>query len=741
MSIPQQGAGVGSPVFNEPQSAGDIYHPVKALNSQFAGMMVRVVNASKEAGSGDQYRPVSLLRRGSRYAVTTHHKRFDEFLMGSDRILTILKPERGCDMRWAFKQDVASDANGEPQHLHLKGIIKKITSWDVLITKMDEWELRWNSLFDGLSFRLSSGHIGKNGYLLHQPHPTFSEKTGKYPEIICQINFDRMHYGYLLDFGRELSFRRIEEVMGNILTLEQKKGNLSGGEFREPVKLCLFNSFQGVVSPPVKLSRAQVQQLQNHAHAFSRYGCVIGHEHNLYQLLSQSGCDRFLTLLENIPKQVSTVAEEVEGDSIDTSVLLTAIQHYDSAKFMTSLSALNDRVKSTVGLPNLLLEALIRRRPIKEHFPGIIYNGEDNTYEQHRVKLSWDYLLQQTKSDFAAQAVICRELLKHKLFVPLLLGSPHCSGVSFSNPLVCCLLIAHGTRVHLTEYLNLPDCTLLIFATHFRRANLLTADEADIIRHEMLWSLLCDSPDGPVTDPDEIISRLSTLKEILLRYQDLYQRTFNSINLHQMIDELIGIEFYHHFVANNYNDGRAIKEFLEKRLSTRRYSNEKLREYLEHSATFKSSVDNTVITFLGKGYYFPHAASVVRLREHGESQRDWLETFLASPPTFEGFEGREDLPDGHYGLITRIVGQHYYQFPHPNRAQTILAEGIQPFYRQWHGLDHALRTQLATEFLMDEKVLPHFHKPFRELLLKHPQLRELLPIAELYHDAVAEDEH
>ncbi|MGO0307854.1 hypothetical protein ACTL6P_14835 [Endozoicomonas acroporae] len=736
MSIPQQGAGAGSPVFNESQFAGDNYHPVTALNGQFSGMMVRVVNASKEAGSGNQYRPISLLRRGSRYALTTHHKRFDEFLMGSDRVLTILKPARGCDMRWAFKQDVASDANGEPKHLHSKRI-KKMTSWDVLTTKMDEWECRWHSLFDGSPFRLSSGHIGKNGYLLHKAHPTFRTKTGKYPEIICQINFDRMHYGYLLDFGRELSFRRIEEVMGNILTLEQKKGNLSGGEFREPVKLCLFNSFQGVVHSPVTLSRAQVQQLQYHTHAFSRYGSVIGYEHNLYQLLSQSGCERFLKLLANIPQQVSTVAVEFGEENIDINALLTAIEHYDSAKFMTGLSTLDDRVKSPVGLPNLLMEALIRQCPIKEQFPGILYDGADNTYEHRRVKLSWDYLLQQTKSHFAAQAVICRELLKHNLFVPLLSGSPECSGVSHNNPLVCCLLIAHGTRVHLTPPLNLPDCTLLISAKHFRRANLLTADEADIIRHEMLWSLLCQSDDGPVTDPDEIISRLSTLKELLLRYHDNYRRKFGSIHRHQMVDELFGMEFYYRFVVNRSDNGGAVREFLEQRLSPRSYSDEKLRAHLELIATRKSSVSDNVIMFLGKAYCFSIPA-VVRSIEHGANQLAWLEAFLASPPTFEG---RENLPDSRYGSITQVVGQHYYQFPHPYRAQTILAEGIQPFYRKWHGLDHALRTQLATEFLMDQKVLPHFHKPFRELLLKHPQLLELLPIAELYHDAVAEDEH
>ena len=50
-----------------------------------------------------------------------------------------------------------------------------------------------------------------------------------------------------------------------------------------------------------------------------------------------------------------------------------------------------------------------------------------------------------------------------------------------------------------------------------------------------------------------------------------------------------------------------------------------------------------------------------------------------------------------------------------------------------------MRTQLATEFITE--VLPQFHPPFEALLKSQPLLLELLPIAELYHDAVAEDEH
>ncbi|WP_257293851.1 hypothetical protein [Endozoicomonas sp. YOMI1] len=606
------------------------------------------------------------------------------------------------------------------------------------LTKMDnKLQLTKNSLFTGSSFSLSSVQPGENDSLPHEWRISVREEAGKFSGNICQINFDPMHYGYILDFGRELSFRHIEELMGNILKLEQKKDNLSGGEFREPVKLSLFNSYQGVMSPPVQLSRAQVQQLQNHTHAFSRYGCVIGHEQNLYQLLSQSGSDRFLKLLENIPKQVSTVAAEVGEDDIDIQALLTAIEHYDSAEFMTALSALNNGFKSKFGLPNRLLETLIKQYPIKEHFPSYIYDGTGCTYKQRRVELSMDHILKQTKSTFAEQAVICRELLKHKLFVPFLLGSPYHAGISFHNPLVCCLLIAHGTRVHLTHHPVLSDCSLLIFAMHFYRMNLLTVAEVDTVRHEMLWTLLCHSENGPITDPDEIVSRLITVEEELHRYQDLCRR-FDGI--HRQLDELFGLEFYFHFVANESDDGHAIKEFLKKELSTRRYSDEQVREHLEHTSTLTSSKPVNFITeFLGKLYYEVPPAAVVRLRENGECQPDWLETFLTSPPYFKCSEHQSNDKD-RYREITLVAGHYYYQCPHPKRAQTILVEGTKPYYRTLHGLDHALRTQMAIEFLLDDHVLPQFHRPFKELLDNQPQLRELLPIAELYHDAVAEDE-
>ena len=126
---------------------------------------------------------------------------------------------------------------------------------------------------------------------------------------------------------------------------------------------------------------------------------------------------------------------------------------------------------------------------------------------------------------------------------------------------------------------------------------------------------------------------------------------------------------------------------------------------------------------------------VIRLPNRETGQGEWLDEYLTAPPNFVQSELDRI---GHYAAITRIAGWHYYQSLHPARAKVIL-EGGNPGSRKVHGLDHALRTQLATEFLVE--VLPHFHEPFDELLKSQHLLQELLPIAELYHDAVAEDEH
>ncbi|WBA81056.1 hypothetical protein [Endozoicomonas sp. GU-1] len=201
MSIPQAEASIGSSGFHPPPTGGkkEEYNPVAAFG-QFGGMMVRVVNALQAAGSGDQYRPVSLLSPGAQYAIET--RRPDQFGTRPDQVITVLKPAPGCHMLWAYKKDVCSNASGEPCCRFT--YTKKITSWHVLAEKIAESYHRKHSLFS--KSPLTSGHLGVNGYLLHQPSERIIKGAGKYPEILCHINFDRMHYGYLLDFTREFSF-------------------------------------------------------------------------------------------------------------------------------------------------------------------------------------------------------------------------------------------------------------------------------------------------------------------------------------------------------------------------------------------------------------------------------------------------------------------------------------------------------------------------------------------------------
>ena len=127
--------------------------------------------------------------------------------------------------------------------------------------------------------------------------------------------------------------------------------------------------------------------------------------------------------------------------------------------------------------------------------------------------------------------------------------------------------------------------------------------------------------------------------------------------------------------------------------------------------------------------------AVTRAMDGKDKNADWLTALLATPPSFDR---REFARVGRYRAITQTVGQHYYQYHHPNSAQTLATNSVEYVHRQHHGIDHALRTQMATEFLIE--ILPFYHQPFEQLLTTYPDLPELLKIAELYHDAVAEDE-
>lgn len=352
--------------------------------------------------------------------------------------------------------------------------------------------------------------------------------------------------------------------------------------------------------------------------------------------------------------------------------------------------------------------------------------------------------LREIKSAFSTQEVICRGLLKHNLFVPILIDPLN---LNLYNPLLACLLVAHGSRVYFGRDFRVHvsfNLLMLMAARYFGQVNLLTSEEVRIICHEILWAMICYRELDPEhVSPEDRTENTASVDTIRSEFDDMVSRLkifFASQPESRGADwdseqcrELLGTEIYNQFYLDKKADGQTLRDYLESGLSPQRYSDAKLLEHIRnltvlpkpskgisrgsvYLSNFRHVVDNELVVNSVNGEF---------------GHNDWLSELLTSAPTF--------LPDeiqriGRYRATIREVGLHYYQYPHPTRANIVLTHGPQPFYREFHGLDHALRTQLATEFLLDDQVLPHFHKPFGELLLKHPQLQELLPIAELYHD-------
>ncbi|WP_422489267.1 hypothetical protein [Endozoicomonas sp. ALE010] len=196
--------------------------------------------------------------------------------------------------------------------------------------------------------------------------------------------------------------------------------------------------------------------------------------------------------------------------------------------------------------------------------------------------------------------------------------------------------------------------------------------------------------------------------------------------------QIFSDELYTSFYLDKKASGLALKQVLEKGLSTQRYNDKELWSYVRCISSTISRSHEGAIFYQDELYLIDRCRAINRSPDKDFS-RDWLEALLATPPIFDQ---RESQRMGRYRALTREAGQHYYQSPHPSQAKAIIATGLNPCHRHFHGLDHALRTQLATEFLLE--ILTDFHLPFKKLLKQHQLLQELLPIAELYHDAVAE---
>ncbi|WP_257295253.1 hypothetical protein, partial [Endozoicomonas sp. YOMI1] len=697
------------------------------------GLTVRVVDVKKilaertESNANTiQFRPFSCLFPGSKRVVVSPVSDLNEFaaLLDLDGLVTVHKPIDDSVMEWAFKWDADTGQNGEAR----KKKSKKITDFATLKKKVEEMEWRDESLFPSWC---SSGHLSPDGYSLH--HSSLPKGVGNlnYPEIICRYNFDQTHCGYLLDFRREKSFFQIARFMENILRLETHG---CAGQRPKPITLFLYDSYRGRLLSPLELDRTLVNKIADNVKVFARYARFSHQERELYNLLSQAGCDRFLRLLmNNIPESVRAVANA--GQTIDVENIKKAIVNLEVSKVLAMLSEIDNELIARVGLPTTLMDQLIDH-PIftDKDFKNYHKSANNKHYLQY---FDQDRLRRLMRTTFAAQGDICRALIKNNLFIPFIARGVYEPMV---NPLVSCLLIANGSRTNFTE--SCFDVTTSLFpimaAREFYREGLLTGAELKIIRHETLWQIVFDYPRNVITDPDKIIERfrklVNTLSGFLAQHK---QKSHPDDWVKQECREILSEPLYTIYLDEKAS-GVDLKKALEEGLSAQRYNDRQLMDYIcftIFSATGSCDDDLALIKFQNGYSFIPKCWVVNRFSTKDSSPDHWLEALLASPPIFDPPEMQRA---GRYRTITREAGQHYYQNPHPGLAKNILARGIKPRYRECHGLDHALRTQLATEFLLE--ILTDFHPPFKELLKQHQLLQELLPIAELYHDAVAEVE-
>ena len=711
-----------------PQPTSD--DPYSAFYSG-SGLPIRIVTAG-ELPQKWLKRAASKIHPGDHstvYQNVVNLSGFNEFQKGPNRVVTILKPGKPI-LLWGFKQDAATNNKGEPSNDLSPGSTKKMTDPNMLREKRAEQKLREGSFFSPYT----SGHINCDGFRLHKQKGPLSSLINAYPELIYDLKPLQMHAGYLLDPKREMRFERIAEIMDSILVMENANDNGNSHAFREPITLCMYDSYRGILSPPEKLDRVTVERIRENADALSHYERSMGMEGKYYQLLAQSGCDRFLLLLKDIPDKVKVVAQT--RNVLPIKELEEAVKQSDADRFHDLLSSVDETLLSQIGLPEHLLTLLLHTQVITDAEWSDARDAGQFIL-QHISNQRLNHLMTDT---FPKQARICRTLLKHGLFVPVI---GRCSALSSGNPLVVCLLVAHGTRAQ-----HMPGgkirvrgaLPLLYNANEFLKAGLLTEEEAVRIRHDVLLDALCFGKDGLPFSQDEIKDNF----EILVRKLQEYFLKMSGAGAsptpeeltetNEMCRKLLGEVLWNSYSCDDIS-GAWLKDFLESRLSPQRYHNDELRQHLEwlnHAGvTLKSPCRYACLH--GEVYHTFNSA-VTRAEGDKSQHADWLTALLATPPRFDR---REFARVGRYRAITQTAGQHYYQFHHPNSALNIATNGVEYVHRRYHGIDHALRTQMATEFLIE--ILPFYHQPFQELLATYPALPELLKIAE-YHDAVAEDE-
>ena len=693
-----------------------------------SGLPIRVVTAG-ELPQQWLFRPISIIKPGSKHLVYSGNSY--EFERGDRRVLTMLRPDAQRSLLWAFKQDAGSDQRGEvPQSEGMLDKQKKITDLSMLSEKMAEQTDRQGSIFPPLT----SGHVGCHGFKLHKV-ASKHRSIKAYPEVICHINPGAMHAGYIFDPRREGDFKRIVEIMDSILAMEEANGNGDSQAFQEPVTLCPYDSYRGRLLAPQKLDRSSIQRIQDNARTLYEYERFMGMKGKLFGLLAQSGCERFLSLLQDIPENVKVVGRA--GDSFDVIKLRQAIDQLDACSFHRLLSAVDETQPDQIGLPESLLNRL---------FALLVITGDEWCKAYKAQKCILHYIRRERrdslmKTVFPNQAEICRTLFRYGLFFPVI---DCCERFSAYNPLVVCLMVANGTRVIFKNFSRTDilegNLSLLINAYLFRDANLLTEEEAVNVRYEVLWDAVCYGVDNSPLEPDQIKQRFKTVvgglenyfytQLLETDYPPYLQLARNECRKH------LGSELSDYYLTDI--DGSELKSFLATHLSPRRYNDEQLQRHFAWQSSIGEMAVHEVswgsLNYFGQFYRMVTMGAVTRRVGDGKAT-GWLTSLLASPP---GFDPSEFKRVGQYRAITQTAGQHYYQYHHWSKALSIATRGVEYVHRRFHGIDHALRAQMATEFLVE--VLPFYNEPFRELLTTHPQLPELLGIAELYHDAVAEDE-
>ena len=155
-------------------------------------------------------------------------------------------------------------------------------------------------------------------------------------------------------------------------------------------------------------------------------------------------------------------------------------------------------------------------------------------------------------------------------------------------------------------------------------------------------------------------------------------------------------------------------------LSDDKYQTEKSAARERYLSSFKSKPE------AGKS----QNETAVMFGDAAHSPFGWLKSALSKPPQTYHLA---------YRSLAQLAIKHYYQTPHPRQVDKLArsqnSKDFQ-FIKSSHGVEHVTRTQVFSEALIS--FFEQNDKSFEQLLASKPSLRELVPLAMVYHDVVAE---